>query len=52
MPSTDPQTEQTASAQRLDYEPPRLSVLGDLRQLTLGGSLGRGDSGNASIQQR
>ena len=55
MPSTEQQTEQAKqpdNAPRLDYERPRLYVLGDLRQLTLGGSLGRGDSGNAGLQAR
>ena len=55
MPSTEPQTErpqQTENAPRLVYETPRLTALGDLRQLTLGGSLGRGDSGNARVQRR
>ncbi len=28
------------------YEPPRLDVLGDVRDLTLGGSFGNGDSGS------
>ena len=54
MPSTVSETEQPEQADnavRLVYEPPRLSALGDLRQLTLGGSLGRGDSGNARVQR-
>lgn len=33
------------------YEAPVLRALGDIRELTLGGSLGTGDSGNALIQQ-
>jgi hypothetical protein len=33
------------------YEAPRLLALGDVRDLTLGGSPGTGDSGNASLQQ-
>lgn len=32
-------------AQRKAYTPPRLQSLGDLRDLTLGGSPGLGDSG-------
>jgi hypothetical protein len=59
MPSTAPPpgpseqpAQQRDNAERLAYEPPRLSALGDLRQLTLGGSLGRGDSGNARLQAR
>jgi hypothetical protein len=35
---------------RLAYDPPRLSLLGDLRDLTLGGSIGRGDSGAPTEQ--
>jgi hypothetical protein len=35
---------------RLAYDPPRLSHLGDLRDLTLGGSIGRGDSGAPTEQ--
>lgn len=33
------------------YEAPVLRALGDIRELTLGGSLGTGDSGNALIQK-
>lgn len=33
------------------YEAPVLRALGDIRELTLGGSLGTGDSGNALVQQ-
>ncbi|MGE4072802.1 MAG: lasso RiPP family leader peptide-containing protein [Lysobacterales bacterium] len=33
------------------YEKPELRCLGDLREVTLGGSLGTGDSGNPGIQQ-
>lgn len=38
------QQDQPARA-RLPYFAPRLTALGDLRDLTLGGSIGRGDSG-------
>ncbi len=31
---------------RLPYSPPRLEVLGDVRDLTLGGTPGLGDSGD------
>jgi len=41
-----------ALAVRLAYDPPRLSPLGDLRDLTLGGSVGRGDSGAPTRQSR
>jgi len=34
------------------YSAPRLVVLGDLRDLTLGGSVGRGDSGAPTRQAR
>jgi hypothetical protein len=34
------------------YDPPRLSPLGDLRDLTLGGSVGRADSGAPTRQSR
>ena len=37
--------------QRQPYTPPELRRLGDLRDLTLGGSPGTGDSGNAATQQ-
>jgi hypothetical protein len=37
---------------RLAYDPPRLSPLGDLRDLTLGGSVGRADSGAPRRQSR
>jgi hypothetical protein len=33
------------------YQPPQLSALGDVRVLTLGGSLGTGDSGNSRVQR-
>jgi len=36
------------SAPRLPYEAPRLTFLGDLRELTLGASPGAGDSGGAT----
>jgi hypothetical protein len=38
-------------ASRLPYSAPKLTVLGDVRDLTMGGSPGIGDSGNATIQQ-
>jgi hypothetical protein len=41
-----------ALAVRLAYDPPRLSPLGDLRDLTLGGSVGRADSGAPTRQSR
>ncbi len=33
------------------YETPRLIVLGDVRDLTLGGSVGSGDSGNPGLEE-
>jgi hypothetical protein len=36
---------------RAAYEAPKLVRLGDVRDLTLGGSAGTGDSGNAGSQQ-
>jgi hypothetical protein len=36
---------------RRDYAPPQLVHLGDVRDLTLGGSPGAGDSGNSEVQQ-
>lgn len=33
------------------YQPPRLRAFGDIRERTLGGSLGTGDSGNAGVQR-
>jgi len=35
---------------RKPYEPPRLDVLGDVREITLGGTLGVGDSGFPNTQ--
>jgi hypothetical protein len=32
------------------YEPPRLEVLGDVREITLGGTIGVGDSGFPNTQ--
>lgn len=47
-----PQEERSSpSAARLPYEAPRLVCLGDVRDLTLGGSPGTGDSGNAGAEQ-
>lgn len=37
--------------ERRDYVPPQLRALGDVRSLTLGGSLGTGDSGSPGTQQ-
>jgi hypothetical protein len=52
--SADRETVPSGNARgvRLAYDPPRLSPLGDLRDLTLGGSLGRGDSGAPTRQSR
>ncbi len=36
---------------RSPYATPVLRALGDIREMTLGGSLGTGDSGNAAIQE-
>ena len=36
---------------RLPYVAPKLLCLGDVRDLTLGGSPGTGDSGSAGTQQ-
>jgi hypothetical protein len=38
-------------AERLDYQAPQLVRVGDVRDLTLGGSPGIGDSGNAGLQR-
>ncbi len=35
---------------RQSYEPPKLICRGDVRELTLGGSPGTGDSGNPGVQ--
>jgi hypothetical protein len=32
------------------YTPPKLDILGDVRDITLGGSPGRGDSGSATTK--
>jgi hypothetical protein len=33
------------------YVPPILRNMGDIRELTLGGSVGPGDSGNGGVQE-
>lgn len=38
-------------AQAGNYQSPRLRHLGDFLSLTLGGSLGVGDSGNSGVQR-
>ena len=40
-----------ATVTRAKYESPTLVSLGDVRDLTLGGSPGSGDSGNTGAQQ-
>lgn len=45
------ENENAVTTEREPYLPPRLQLLGDLRDLTLGGSPGTGDSGNAGTQQ-
>lgn len=42
---------QNCNVQRVPYQAPLLRALGDIREMTLGGSLGTGDSGNAAIQK-
>jgi len=45
-------TSQASPSRELQvYEAPALRILGDVRQLTLGGSDGSGDSGNPGLQQ-
>lgn len=51
MSSTTDHTDPPEIQQRAAYEAPRLTPLGDLRQLTLGGSPGRGDSGSPTTQR-
>ncbi len=46
----DPTTESNV-IERKAYEPPALTLLGDVRDLTLGGSPGTGDSGAAGTEQ-
>ena len=48
QPETEPTALQpeVAGQNRRAYARPRLEVLGDIRDLTLGGSPGVGDSGN------
>lgn len=38
-------------SERARYESPVLRSLGDIREMTLGGSLGTGDSGSAATQR-
>jgi hypothetical protein len=37
--------------ERAPYVAPELRALGDIREMTLGGSLGTGDSGSAATQR-
>ncbi len=48
-----PQTSTTTATpnNKKRYEKPCLKPLGDIRDVTMGGSPGTGDSGNASIQR-
>jgi hypothetical protein len=50
---SNPQVERAPAADdaRLEYQAPQLVRLGDVRDLTLGGSPGIGDSGNAGVQR-
>jgi len=34
-----------------DYKKPQLTALGDIRDVTMGGSPGTGDSGNAFVER-
>ncbi len=43
---------QQVPVHRAAYVAPELRVLGDIRDLTLGGSLGTGDSGSPRTQRR
>jgi hypothetical protein len=43
-------TVQVKGNPRKPYSKPQLEILGDLRNLTLGGSAGSGDSSNAGVQ--
>lgn len=43
--------EEAVTTPRAPYQAPQLTALGDVRDLTLGGSPGTGDSGNAGVQQ-
>jgi hypothetical protein len=47
----DRETECAYSAEPAPYQPPRLTLLGDIRDYTLGGSSGRGDSGSPTTQR-
>lgn len=49
--ATDVSLAPEIQAPSIRYEAPELRCLGDLRELTLGGSLGTGDSGNPGVQQ-
>jgi hypothetical protein len=45
------ENETAVTAVRAPYQAPQLTALGDVRDLTLGGSPGTGDSGSAGTQQ-
>lgn len=44
--------EERNKATKRAYQPPRLSLLGDIRAITLGGSAGTGESGSPLIRAR
>jgi hypothetical protein len=52
IPSADRQESNPVPAADPSYERPILRALGDVRDLTLGGSLGTGDSGSPRVQRR
>lgn len=45
-----PAAEGAPAPRRRSYACPRLEVLGDIRDLTLGGTPGTGDSGNPGLE--
>ena len=45
---SQPKAQETAAA-RANYRAPRLTALGDLRTVTLGPSVGTGESGNPGL---
>jgi hypothetical protein len=49
--SNDAANKSEQGRERETYVAPMLRVLGDVRQLTLGGSVGVGDSGNPGQQE-
>ncbi len=51
MKENNKQTNQNKQQLKKAYKKPELLNLGDIRDVTMGGSFGSGDSGNAGIEK-